>query len=35
MDYYKMQNVKADTEMRQSISGTSPAAGSSSTPPKQ
>lgn len=35
MDYYKMQNVKADTEMRQSISGSNPAAGSSSTPPKQ
>jgi uncharacterized protein YqfA (UPF0365 family) len=35
MDYYKMQNVKADTEMRQSISGTGGAAGSSSTPPKQ
>jgi uncharacterized protein YqfA (UPF0365 family) len=35
MDYYKMQNVKADTEMRQSISGANPAAGSSSTPPKQ
>ena len=35
MDYYKMQNVKADTEMRQSISGTGAPAGSSSTPPKQ
>lgn len=35
MDYYKMQNVQADTEMRQSISGSGKAAGSSSTPPKQ
>lgn len=36
MDYYRMQNVKADTEMRQSISGSGQgAAGSSYTPPKQ
>jgi uncharacterized protein YqfA (UPF0365 family) len=33
MDYYKMQNVQADTEMRQSISG-SGKSGSSSTPAK-
>jgi len=30
MDYYKMQNIKADTEMRDSISKTSP-----KTPPKE
>jgi uncharacterized protein YqfA (UPF0365 family) len=34
MDYYKMQNVQADTEMRQAISGTGkggtqPSTGSS------
>lgn len=34
MDYYKMQNVKADTDMRQSISGNNPAAGSSGSPQK-
>jgi uncharacterized protein YqfA (UPF0365 family) len=28
MDYYKMQNVQADTEMRQAISGSKPATGS-------
>jgi uncharacterized protein YqfA (UPF0365 family) len=30
MDYYKMQNVQADTGMRQSIAG----AGQSTTPKK-
>lgn len=35
MDYYKMQNVQADTGMRESIAGGGKAAGSSSTPPKQ
>jgi uncharacterized protein YqfA (UPF0365 family) len=35
MDYYKMQNVQADTSMRESIAGGGKAAGSSSTPPKQ
>jgi uncharacterized protein YqfA (UPF0365 family) len=35
MDYYKMQNVQADTDMRQSISGSGKGAGSSSAPPKQ
>src|SRR4051812_26737472 len=32
MDYYKMQNVQADTEMRQSISGSG--AGTTQNPPK-
>ncbi len=34
MDYYKMQNVQADTEMRQSISGSGKAGGSPNTPSK-
>jgi len=33
MDYYKMQNVQSDTEMRQAISGS--AKGQSPTPPKK
>ncbi len=34
MDYYKMQNVQADTEMRQSISGAGSGKNSSGNPPK-
>lgn len=34
MDYYKMQNVQADTEMRQSISGSGKSGGSPNTPTK-
>lgn len=33
MDYYRMQNVQADTEMRQSISGTGGSKGSSTQKP--
>lgn len=33
MDYYRMQNVQADTEMRQAISGTGGAKGSSASKP--
>jgi uncharacterized protein YqfA (UPF0365 family) len=32
MDYYKMQNVQADTEMRQSISGSGKSGGTPNTP---
>ncbi len=35
MDYYKMQNVQADTEMRQSISGSGKSGQSPNTPSKQ
>ena len=35
MDYYKMQNVQADTEMRQSISGSGSAGTGKSSPPKE
>jgi len=35
MDYYKMQNVQADTEMRQAISGTGKGGGNTPTPPKK
>jgi uncharacterized protein YqfA (UPF0365 family) len=35
MDYYKMQNVQADTEMRQAISGTGKGGGGTATPPKK
>ena len=34
MDYYKMQNVQADTEMRQSISGSGKSGQSPNTPSK-
>jgi len=34
MDYYKMQNVQADTEMRQSISGSGSGKGSGGDKPK-
>ena len=34
MDYYKMQNVQADTEMRQAISGSGKSGGSPNTPSK-
>ncbi len=34
MDYYKMQNVQADTEMRQSISGSGKSGGTPNTPSK-
>ncbi len=34
MDYYKMQNVQADTEMRQAISGSGKSGGSPNTPNK-
>ena len=34
MDYYKMQNVQADTEMRQSISGSGKSGGQPNTPSK-
>ncbi|HWA36128.1 MAG TPA: flotillin-like protein FloA [Cyclobacteriaceae bacterium] len=34
MDYYKMQNVQADTEMRQSISGTGKSGQAPNTPGK-
>ncbi|MBL7865978.1 MAG: flotillin-like protein FloA [Cyclobacteriaceae bacterium] len=34
MDYYKMQNVQADTEMRNSISGSGKSGGASGTPNK-
>jgi len=34
MDYYKMQNVQADTEMRQSISGSGKSGQSPNTPTK-
>ena len=33
MDYYRMKNVLADTEMRQSISGQSPGGQPGGTPP--
>ena len=32
MDYYKMQNVQADTDMRQSISGSGKSGGTPNTP---
>jgi uncharacterized protein YqfA (UPF0365 family) len=35
MDYYKMQNVQADTEMRQSISGSGTSTGKSTGPTKE
>jgi uncharacterized protein YqfA (UPF0365 family) len=35
MDYYKMQNVQADTEMRQSISGSGTSTGKSTGPAKE
>ena len=31
MDYYKMQNIQADTSMRESISGTQTSGGKGST----
>lgn len=34
MDYYKMQNVQADTEMRQAISGSGKSGGTPNTPSK-
>ncbi len=34
MDYYKMQNVQADTDMRQAISGSGKSGGSPNTPSK-
>jgi uncharacterized protein YqfA (UPF0365 family) len=34
MDYYKMQNVQADTEMRQSISGSGKGGGQNPSPTK-
>ena len=34
MDYYKMQNVQADTDMRQSISGPGKGSGQSTSPTK-
>jgi uncharacterized protein YqfA (UPF0365 family) len=35
MDYYKMQNVQADTEMRQSISGSGSGVGKGTGPAKE
>jgi len=34
MDYYKMQNVQADTDMRQAISGSGKSGGTPNTPAK-
>ncbi|HQQ98246.1 MAG TPA: flotillin-like protein FloA [Cyclobacteriaceae bacterium] len=34
MDYYKMQNVQADTDMRQAISGSGKSGGTPNTPSK-
>ena len=34
MDYYKMQNIQADTDMRSTISGSGKSGGSPNTAPK-